>query len=314
MKRKIAVALLALLAVCGAQNVPLDKSPHTLTVVSTTCDFSGVIMACKAAAYTDMQNGTRMGLDMMCDSEEATCMRLGGDLYHPATYTFNYAENGEYPECESRLWRESAALFLGAKKLSELSCVVIHGRPYDVIYTARMTSLGAVPASDDQLLPTLPPNPKLTVSTGLCGDFSFIMGGCTVFANTMARDGTMLEIDMSCSPGPREGPAHTTCINLHQTQTYDFDIFPSGKYPPECEHSEKAYQFQQKSIAMCFVIHAPAHDGIYVGHIKREKSAAASVTPAPVTPTPSLGTVSPGTQNCPNGTIRVQTSYGSVCQ
>jgi len=113
---KTVLALFVLLALLMAKDQALQ-----LTVTAyTECGDLGGVMLCQARAVSTMA-GVKKYLVLMCNAENATCVRLKlGE-----TYAYEIVPIGVYTEC-------------GRSK--QLSCVVIHGRPYDGVYMAHISN------------------------------------------------------------------------------------------------------------------------------------------------------------------------------
>ena len=97
-----------------------DQALQLTVTAYTECGGLGGAMLCQARAVSMMADGKKY-LVLMCSAENATCagLKLG------QTYTYEIVPLGVYPEC-------------GRSK--KLSCVVIHGRPYDGVYMAHISN------------------------------------------------------------------------------------------------------------------------------------------------------------------------------
>ena len=103
---------IAVYSVCASQS---QDQIHTLTVTGASCEEP----FCQAEAYTT-RNGRQLNWLFTCRIDNATCMKL--KWAH--TYDFDVLTQG-VDECTP-----------DKRPAPRYECLVIHGRPYDVIYVA----------------------------------------------------------------------------------------------------------------------------------------------------------------------------------
>lgn len=105
-------------------SVPLaakDQQALQLTITAyTECGDIGGATICEARAVSTTADGKKYLL-LVCNAENATCARLKWQ----ETYAYEIVPTGRYPECG---------------RSDKISCVVIHGRPYDGVYMAHISN------------------------------------------------------------------------------------------------------------------------------------------------------------------------------